>query len=155
MGVRRSPPPALPFTDLPQQRAAKSLSYRRNRTLSSESVQPDLLDWQPPQTHLSVQETDAHILEAVGFRPASGEAFLYALLDLSYAQTLMEHGLPLEDQLVFLEGKEAVNELAELPPEQEIGILRVRRRLIQAWLETHRDGGKPCYVLVSKQPSSG
>lgn len=155
MGVRRSPPPALPFTDLPQQRAAKSLSYRRNRTLSPESFQPDLLDWQPPQTHLSARETDAHILEAVGFRPASGEAFLYALLDLSYAQTLMKQGLPLEDQLVFLEGKDAVNELAELPPEQEIVILRVRRRLIQSWLEVNRDSEKAYYVLAAKQLSSG
>ena len=155
MGVRRSPPPALPFVDLPQQRAAKSFSSRGNRKLSPESFQPDLLDWQPPPTHLSAQETDAHILEAVGFRPASGEAFLYALLDLSYAQTLMELGLSLEDQLVFFEGKDAVNELAELPPEQEIGILRVRRRLIQAWLEIHRDGGKAYYVLAAKQLSSG
>jgi len=155
MGARRSPPPALPFDDLPQQRALKASSTRGGRTLSPENSQPDLLDWQPPQTHLSAEESDAQILEAVGFRPPSGEAFLYAVLDLGYARTILERGLPLEDRLVFLEAKATVNALSELPPEQETGILRVRRRLIQSWLETHRDGDKSCYVLVAKQPSEG
>ncbi|KXV32995.1 hypothetical protein AD940_13655 [Gluconobacter thailandicus] len=155
MGARRSSPPALPFEDLPHRRVTRTSPSREARTPSPTHSQPDLLDWQPPQTHLSAEDIDAQVLEAVGFRPASGGAFLYAVLDLAYARIIVEHGLPFEDRLVFLEAKAAVNVLAELPPEQETGILRVRRRLIQFWLETHRDGDKSCYVLVAKQPSEG
>jgi len=42
--------------------------------------------------------------------------------------------------------------LADIPPDQEIGILRVRRRLIQSWLEVAQQGPGPCYVLVAKDP---
>ncbi|MFT8951981.1 MAG: hypothetical protein ABF979_06880 [Gluconobacter sp.] len=151
MGVRRSPPPALPFDTLPESSSPSSQGRRVKKT--PDISQPDLLEWQPPVTHLTAEDVGAIMLEAVAFRPLAGETFLYALMDFAQGQAIFKDGLSLADRLVFLEGPQAVLALADIPPEQEIGILRVRRRLIQSWLEVAQQGHGPCYVLVAKDPS--
>ena len=151
MGVRRSPPPALPFDTLPERSSPSSQVRRVKKT--PDIPQPDLLDWQPPVTHLTAEDVGAAMLEAVAFRPPAGETFLYALMDFAQGQAIFKDGLSLADRLVFLEGPQAVLALADIPPEQEICILRVRRRLIQSWLEVAHEGNGPCYVLVVKDPS--
>lgn len=151
MGVRRSPPPALPFDTLPE-RSSPSPQVRRARKTPHIS-QPDLWDWQPPVTHLTAEDVGAVMLDAETFRPPAGETFLYALISRAEGQAIFDGGLPLADRLIFLEGSLAALALADVPPEQDIGILRVRRRLIQSWLEVAHEGHGPCYVLVAKDPS--
>ncbi|OAJ67245.1 hypothetical protein [Gluconobacter cerinus] len=121
MGVRRSPPPALPFDTLPE-RSSPSSQVRRARKTPHIS-QPDLLDWQPPVTHLTAEDVGAVMLDAVAFRPPAGETFLYALIGRAEGQAILEGGLSLAD------------------------------RLIQFWLEVAHEGHGPCYVLVAKDPS--
>lgn len=145
----------LPFENLPRQASFRMRLAPVTPDTSSLSSQPDLLDWQPPQTHLSALDVDAKLLDAVELRRASGETFLYALVSLTDAHHLLENGLPLEDRMIFLEPDVALTALTDVSLDQEVVCLRVRRRLIQCWLERHHDGLQSCYVLTAKRPSRG
>lgn len=143
---RRSPSPASLFEKLP--------TCRRNRPCAvsprvpvSEAEQPDLLDWNPPLTHLAAAEVEACFLNPAGFRPPAGEAFLYHLTDAGTARSLVENALPLADGLMFRTATHLAEDLADVSAVGEMGIVRVRRRLIQPWLTADRQDGRPCYVL--------
>ncbi|MQR98083.1 hypothetical protein [Gluconobacter aidae] len=143
---RRSPLPAFLFEKLPK--------YRRHRPASVQPrgaapvvEQPDLLGWIPPLTHLAATEVEACFLNPAGFCPPAGEAFLYHLTDAGTARSLVETALPLADSLMFRTAKHLAEDLADVSAVGEMGIVRVRRRLIQPWLTADRQDGRPCYVL--------
>ncbi|EHH67912.1 hypothetical protein [Gluconobacter morbifer] len=147
MGERRSRSAALPFPALPVQRKDRPPVSSRPQPPASSS-QPDLLDWQPPQTHLPAADVEACLLEPSGFRPPSGEAFLYALVEMAQGEGCLRDGLALADETVFLDGMRLAADLAASSPEQDVRILRVRRRLILPWLRPYGPKGQKCYVLV-------
>ncbi|MBS1065218.1 hypothetical protein JK164_04420 [Gluconobacter kondonii] len=146
MGRRRSPSSAPLFETLPQSRRP-----RPKNPLPRASVpptdQPDLLGWTPPLTHLDADEVEACLLNPVGFRPPSGEAFVYHLTDIVSARMIVENGLLLTESLKFRTAAHLAQDLADAPVTEDLGIVRVRRRLIQPWLTADRQDGRLCYVL--------
>lgn len=146
MGRRRSPSSAPLFETLPQSRRPRAQNTPP-RVSSTPTDQPDLLGWTPPLTHLDANEVEACLLNPVGFRAPSGEAFVYHLTDTVSARRFAENGLPLTESLMFRTAAHLAQDLADAPVAEDLGIVRVRRRLIQPWLTAGRQDGRPCYVL--------
>ncbi|MFT8612449.1 hypothetical protein [Gluconobacter oxydans] len=143
---RRSPPPASLFEKLPKSCRPQS-SSKPLRVPAPATEQPDLLDWSPPLTHLAAADVEASFLDPAGFRPPAGEAFVYHLTDAGTARSFVRDGLPLTDGLMFRTAVNLAEDLADVSAAGEMGVVRVRRRLIQPWLTEDRQDGRPCYVL--------
>lgn len=146
MSRRRSPSPALPFETLPRSRRPRSQNTQSSASAPS-IEQPDLLNWVPPLTHLRPEDVEACFLSPAGFRPPAGEAFLYHLTDVETARAYVNNALPLGDGLVFRTAVHLAEDLADISAAGELGVVKVRRRLIQPWLMPDRQDGRPCYVL--------
>ncbi|WP_408872626.1 hypothetical protein [Gluconobacter roseus] len=146
MGRRRSPSSASLFENLPKSRRERSEPAPARRPVASPE-QPDLLGWTPPLTHLPAADVEASFLGPVGFRPPSGEAFVYHLTGAGTARSLVQDGLPLADGLIFRTAAHLAEDLAHVSAVDDMGVVRVRRRLIQPWLTEDRQDGRPCYVL--------
>lgn len=143
---RRSPSPASLFEKLPKSRRERPVRVSL-RSPTDETQQPDLLDWTPPLTHLAAEDVEACFLDPATFRPPAGTAFLYHLTDAETARGFGTNGLPLTDSLMFRTAAHLAEDLADIPTTGDMGVLRVRRRLIQPWLTPDRQDGRPCYVL--------
>lgn len=143
---RRFPSPASLFEKLPKCRRARPVRVPPSSPMD-DAQQPDLLDWTPPLTHLAAEDVEACFLEPADFRPPAGAAFLYHLTDAETARSFVEHGLPLTDSLMFRTAAHLTEDLADIPETGDMGVVRVRRRLIQPWLTPDRQDGRPCYVL--------
>ena len=146
MSVRHPRRPALLFQDLPKRPAPVVRRAHVNRI--ADDVQPDLLEWTPPQTHLPGPEVDLQFFSPLNFRPSSGDAFLYHLTDTASATRYLSEGLPLQDDLALLDARVMVNALSENLPDRDLTVLRVRRRLVRRWLRKGTVEGHACYVLV-------
>ncbi len=143
---RRSPSPASLFEKLPKRRRERPARVSLRRP-TDDTQQPDLLDWTPPPTHLAAEDVEACFLDPASFRPPAGAAFLYHLTDAETARSFVANGLPLTDSLMFRTAAHLAEDLADIPATGDMGVVRVRRRLIQPWLTPDRQDGRPCYVL--------
>ncbi|KXV19101.1 hypothetical protein [Gluconobacter oxydans] len=146
MGRRRSPSSASLFEHLPKSRRERPETVSARRP-AAPPEQPDLLAWTPPLTHLPAADVEASFLDPVGFRPPAGEAFVYHLTDADTARSFVEGGLPLTEELMFRTAAHLAEDLAHVSAVDDMGVVRVRRRLIQPWLTEDRHDGRPCYVL--------
>ncbi|MBF0859565.1 hypothetical protein HKD24_10080 [Gluconobacter sp. LMG 31484] len=146
MGRRRSPSSASLFEHLPKSRRERPETAPTRRP-AAPPEQPDLLGWTPPPTHLPAADVEASFLNPVGFRPPAGEAFVYHLTDVTTARNFVRDGLPLADGLMFRTAAHLAEDLAHVSAVDDMGVVRVRRRLIHPWLTEDRQDGRPCYVL--------
>ncbi|MBS1102435.1 hypothetical protein JK202_05295 [Gluconobacter sp. Dm-62] len=143
---RRSPFPASLFEKLPKIRRERPVRLSPSSPMDG-AQQPDLLDWTPPLIHLAAEDVEACFLDPGSFRPPAGAAFLYHLTDAETARSFVANGLSLTDSLMFRTAAHLAEDLADIPTTGDMGVVRVRRRLIQPWMTPDRQDGRPCYVL--------